>query len=102
MTNHLADLPSGWRWSTKDVVLWEWRCPFGDLCGKKQRLLYRQETRDDALVAGTWHLFDKKQHSDPEYNWEEAVTESANGLTEGSKEVYIVLDASGEEVGTTE
>ena len=57
-----------------------------------------QKQQWDALVAGTWHLFDKKQHSDPEYNWEEAVTESANGLTEGSKEVYIVLDASGEEV----
>ena len=92
------DLPDGWTWSTKEVAQWEWRCPFGDLCGKNNRLLYKKKTADDALIAGTWHLFDKQQHSDPPYNWQEAVQAANEGLTEGTKEVNIVLDDKGEEV----
>ena len=93
-----GELPDGWTWSKKQVPQFEWRCPFGDKCGKNNRLLYKKKTPEDALTAGTWHLFDKKQHSDPPYTWDEATVAANEGVTEGSKEVDIVLNDNGDEV----
>ena len=68
------------------------------MCNKNNRLLYKKQTAEDATTAGTWHLFDKSQHSDPEYSWDEACAKAQEGLTEGSKEIDIVLNERAEEV----
>ena len=68
------------------------------MCGENQRLLYKKKTRDDAIIAGAWHLFDRNKHSDLEHTWEEAVWISEEGLTECTKDVYILLDDSGQEM----
>ena len=52
----------------------------------------------DALTAGAWHLLDKKQHWDPLNTWEEAVVAANDGLSEGKREIDIVLDDNGNEV----
>ena len=82
-----GELPDGWMWAKKQVPQFEWRCPFGDKCGKNNRLLYKKTTAEDALTAGTWHLFDKKQHSDPPYNWQEAVQAANDGGHDGIRQV---------------
>ena len=85
-------------WHLEGSRICGWRCPFGQLCGKNNRLLYKKKDVGDAFTAGTWHLLDKKQHSDPPYTWEEAVVAANDGLTEGKREIDIVLDDNGNEV----
>ena len=77
---------------------WEWRCPFGERCGFKQRLLYKKTTRNEALTKGAWHLFDRIAHP-YEYSWEESVYANEAGLTKDTQYVYIVIDDEGQEVG---
>ena len=95
---NLPNLPSVWQWSWKKVEHWEWRCPFGDVCGFKERLLYRKPTREEALSKGAWHLFGKNAHSE-EYTWQESVYASEAGLTKDTQYIYIVIDDEGQEVG---
>ena len=97
MVDQYGNLPEGLKWSSKEVKVWEWRCPYGDLCGKNQKLLYKKDTRDECLILGSQHLFDKGQHSDPSFTWQEAVAESANGVTENMKDLVIVIDENGDE-----
>ena len=80
------------------VPIWEWRCPEGERCGKKCRLLYKKHSEEEAVTAGTWHLYDKAQHPDPEYTWEEAQAKAPEGITESTREIHICLDENGTEV----
>ena len=85
-------------WHLEGSRICGWRCPFGQLCGKNNRELNRKKDGGDALTAGAWHLLDKKQHWDPLNTWEEAVVAANDGLTEGKREIDIVLDDNGNEV----
>ena len=85
-------------WHLEGSRICGWRCPFGQLCGKNNRELNMKKDGGDALTAGAWHLLDKKQHWDPLNTWEEAVVAANDGLTEGSREIDIVLNDNGDEV----
>ena len=85
-------------WHLEGSRICGWRCPFGQLCGKNNRELNMKKDGGDALTAGAWHLLDKKQHWDPLNTWEEAVVAANDGLTEGKREIDIVLDDNGNEV----
>ena len=98
MTYYWADLPSGWRWSTKEVVVWEWRCPFGDVCGKGDNVLYTKSTRDEAKLVGGFHLFDMHKQPAHRYTVMMAVLGSEAGLTKCTKEECIIVDDSGREI----
>ena len=51
------------------------------------------------MVAGAWHLYEKHQYSAAlQFTWNEAVSASEEGLTECTKDVYILLDDSGQEM----
>ena len=85
-------------WHLEGSRICGWRCPFGQLCGKNNRELNMKKDGGDALTAGAWHLLDKKQHWDPLNTWEEAVVAANDGLTEGKREIDIVLDDNGNQV----
>ena len=44
------DLPEGWQWAIKTVILYEWRCARGGLCGKHKKLLYKKKTETKLFV----------------------------------------------------
>jgi len=91
-------LPDGWSWSKTTKQIWEWRCPVGGECGKNNRLLYKKNSPEEAITAGTWHLFDGNQHSDPTYTWDDAAAKAIEGVTESTREWDTVLNEAGEEV----
>ena len=97
MMNQYGNLPPGWQCSIKIVDQWEWRCPRWAECGNR-RVLYTKSTADEALNAGKWHLFNKEHHPDPGYTWAEATYLSSDGISLYTKEVYITIDDSEEEI----
>ena len=59
---------------------------------------FKKSTRDEAQIAGAWHLYKKEEHPDPDFSWDQAFDASDQGLTQSFKEVNIVLNDLGEEV----
>ena len=71
----------------------------GEQCGKNSNLLYKKSTRQAAVSSGAWHLYKKHQYSESlQFTWNEAKSASEEGLTECTKDVYILLDDSGQEI----
>ena len=93
-----GNLPDGFKWSTKAVQQFEWRCPVGEVCQRKDKMIYTKDTADEAAAFGAWHLFDKQLHADPEYSWQEAVSLAEGGVSEVTKNKSIVIDEEGNEV----
>ena len=84
-------LPDGWTKGEKEVVIYEWRCPHGEVCGKGYKLLYKKDVEKDALTNGAWHLWDK--HKDVFPTWVEAEAEALQGITENPIKVECLYDA---------
>ena len=71
----------------------------GEQCGKNSNLLYKKSTRQAAVSSGAWHLYKKHQYSESlQFTWNEAKSASEEGFTECTKDVYILLDDSGQEM----
>ena len=68
---------NGWN---KIETIYQFRCPRGGLCGKNHKNMYVKKTYDEALRAGSWHLFQKDQHPDPKFSWLEACHIAEHGI----------------------
>ena len=91
------NFPEGWKLGKKEEVFFEWRCPFGDMCGNHQKVLFKRDARDDVLAAGTLHLFNKGHHPDPTFTWAEGIAAIEQSVSQKAKEVYIMIDEEGNE-----
>ena len=92
-----VELPEGWTQGEKDVTVYEWRCPFGEVCGKNYRLMYKKMDREEAVTCGAWHLYDKAKHPDLFLNWEDAVDGAELGMSETVKQYPVYYDEYGDE-----
>ena len=63
-------LPEGWKKVIKTVPIFEARCSKGTECGKKNRLLYKKTTREEAVSQLAYHYFDVAKHG---MTWEDAL-----------------------------
>ena len=66
-------------------------------CGNK-RLHYKKSTLDEVVNAGTQHLLNHNAHNDPAYTYQGAWELSNEGIILCTKEVYIIIDDSGQEI----
>ena len=69
----------------------------GAECGKKDKLLYKAKTADEAIERGEWHLADEAKHSNPKLKPEEVKAKALEGLSEGFYEEWYVIDDKGQE-----
>ena len=76
----------------KSLVHFEWRCPFGDMCGRHQNVLFKKDTRNGVLMLGTWHLFNTEHHPDPTFTWEEAIAGIQQGVSKTTMDNYIIVE----------
>ena len=87
-------IPDGWTTGEKDVIMYEWRCPYGVNCGKGHRLLYKKKKKGDAIKNGAWHLMDKEKHEDFD-DFEVAKTVAEDGITENPQTWTVYYDKDG-------
>ena len=86
-----VDLPEGWSVGEKDVLIFEWRCPFGDVCGKGHKLMYKKQERSDADYNGYWHLYGRRKDMFP--TWEDAEVAAQQGISEKPQKWTAYFDA---------
>ena len=89
------ELPTGWTQGTKEVQVFEWRCPHGDACGKGGKLMYKKVVQADAVYNGAWHLWEK--HKDLFESWKNAEAAAPDGITENVNEWTVFFDEEGNE-----
>ena len=94
-----GNLPEGYKYDTKEVTMFQFICPHGDLCKKYDKVLSTKACRDDAVCYGSYHLFDKQQgHGNLNLGWAEACSKAEAGISEIQQKKSIVVDDNGEEV----
>jgi hypothetical protein len=97
MAANISEIPEGITIEVRGFVVFEWRCPAGDICGKNQRLMYKKADRANAITAGAWHLYDKSKHSGST-TWQDALIIAEEGVTERVYQCEIYLDENGTEM----
>ena len=59
--------------------------------------MYKAKTADQVIQRGAWHLEDEANHSNPKFSKEEAEAKAPEGLLEGVKVEWYVIDDKGQE-----
>ena len=90
------DLPRGCQYASRLVPQFEWKCPCATDCGKGDKTLYKAKTADQVIQRGAWHLEDEANHSNPKFS-KEAEAKAPEGLLEGVKGEWYVIDDKGQE-----
>ena len=64
MGAQVKPLPEGWHEFVKHEKVWQWRCPWGELCGKHNQLLYENENKETVLDSAAMHLCNAVEHEE--------------------------------------
>ena len=97
MAANISEIPDGITIVVRDFVVWEWRCPAGDICGKNQRLINKKADSAHAITAGAWHLYHRAKHSGSA-TWQDALLIAEVGVTERVGQCEVYLDDNGTEM----
>ena len=97
MGAQIKSLPDGWSEFEKHHKVWQWCCPWGELCGKKNVLLYENENKETVLDDAAMHLFTSVEHEDfTDFSFARACVID-EGLTEKILKTTVYYDEDGVE-----
>ena len=97
MGAQVKELPEGWHECVKVSKVWQWRCPWGTVCGKDNELLYEDENKETVLDNAAMHLCDVKEHDEFEnFNIARDCAKD-DGLTEITVNTAVYYDEDGVE-----
>ena len=89
-------LPEGWSSVEKERTVYQFRCPWGELCGKQDKLLYESQNKDTVLDSAALHLLNEAVHEDFK-ELKIARDTAVEGVTKRNKKVTVYYDEKGDE-----
>ena len=89
-------LPEGWSAFEKQETFYQWRCPWGELCNKKDKVLFECEKKNTVLDSAAMHLCNEDGHEEFK-DFDNARSCAIEGLTKKIKKVTVYYDENGDE-----
>ena len=97
MGAQIKPLPEGWNEFVKHEKVWQWRCPWGELCGKHNQLLYENENKETVLDNAAMHLCNSAEHEEfTDFNIARGCAKD-DGLNEITVKTTVYYDEDGVE-----
>ena len=89
-------LPEGWSAFEKQETFYQWRCPWGELCNKKDKVLFECEKKNTVLDSAAMHLCNEDGHEEFK-DFDNARSCAIEGLTKKITKVTVYYDENGDE-----
>ena len=90
-------LPEGWHEFVKHEKVWQWFCPWGELCGKHNQLLFENANKETVLDSAAMHLCGAVEHEEfTDFNIARGCAKD-DGLNEITVKTTVYYDEDGVE-----
>ena len=89
-------LPEGWSAFEKQETFYQWRCPWGELCNKKDKVLFECEKKNTVLDSAAMHLCNEDGHEEFK-DFDNARSCAIEGLAKKIKKATVYYDENGDE-----